>query len=91
MLHGDAVSAFGAFHYTAEPAVCALARISDLCVVRELVLTAQKEVGGYNTGTVQHCKVMILDVSVFAVVCLALTVQEKAVLPVECTLLRHDL
>ena len=34
---------------------------------------------------------MILDVGVFAVVCLALTVQEKAVLPVECTFLRHDL
>ena len=45
--------------------LCALARISDLCVVRELVLTAQKEVGGYNTGTVQHCKVMILDVGVY--------------------------
>ena len=65
MLHGDTVSAFGAFHHTAEPAVCSLARISDLCVVRELVLTAQKEVGGYNTGTIQYCKVMILDVGVY--------------------------
>ena len=45
--------------------MCALARISDLCVVRELVLTAQKEVGGYNTGTIQNCKVMILDVGVY--------------------------
>ena len=71
--------------------LCALARISDLCVVRELVLTAQKEVGGYNTGTVQHCKVMILDVGVFAVIRLSSSIQEQAMSSIERAFLRHNL
>ena len=65
MLHGDTVSAFGAFHHAAQPTVCALTRISDLRIARELVLTTQKEVGRNNAGTIQHCKVMILDVGVY--------------------------
>ena len=70
--------------------MCALTRISDLRIARELVLTTQKEVGRNNAGTIQHCKVMILDIGVLPVVCLSFSIQEQAVLPVECTFLRRD-
>ena len=40
--------------------LCAFARVSDLCVVRELILTAQEQFRGNKAMTIQYCKVMIL-------------------------------
>ena len=40
--------------------LCAFARVSDLCVVRELILTAQEQFRGNKAMTIQYCKVTIL-------------------------------